>query len=73
MDWWYIVITVVAWIVAIKMILDEKDDQLCILCHVGDYVGLVLVYTNTRLDLPAKACIGLDWNTNNSNGFIFTI
>lgn len=70
MDCWYIVITVVAWIVAIKMILGEKDDQLLILCRVGHSLGLVVVYADTRMELPRENRFSATSDTYNSNGYI---
>lgn len=73
MDCWYIVITVVAWIVAIKMILGEKDDQLLLFRHVCNYVGLVLVYADTRMDATAKDGISSIFNFNTSNRYFFNL
>ena len=73
MDCWYIVITVVAWIVAIRMILGEKDDQLYILCRVGHSLGLVVVYPDTNLELPRENCFSATGDTYNSNGYIYNL
>lgn len=73
MECWYIVITVIAWIVAIKMILGEKDDQLLLLCRHCNYVGLVLVYADTRMDTTAKDGIGSIFNFNTGNRYFFNL
>lgn len=73
MDCWYIVITVIAWILAITMILGEKDDQLLLLCRLYNYVGLVLVYANTRMDTTAKDGISSIFNFNTSNRYFFNL